>query len=166
MYAITGNGLENAKRYTVTAGHVYYLGASDMPERIHVLAVTPDRIVYAKTFRGTKTSIDRRSGEDLIARGCATVARRYAAYPDVVKAIGAYADPAAFDRYTVNVRPVSGAWDHGDSWRAAEEYGNVGGCLTTMTLEIECDGAAFSRLLDDARFTVVKDVCTHTHPRG
>jgi len=79
MYAITGRGLQPLARMQLQENTRYYLGASDTPDRIVVLRVTPERVTYQRGGADKPTVTDRRSAEHLIRTGCETWLRRHPA---------------------------------------------------------------------------------------
>lgn len=172
MYSIGSNGLQNVKKFDLTVGCTYYMGASSSPDLVHVLAVDKYRVTYARTYKGVARSDDRRMIEDLIATGCATILQRAlcndASTPAYVvegqkiyaSRIGASCPSSDFDHHTVVVRPVNGTIEQ--NWSAAEEYGGVGGI--DDNLEIACQGKALNDLRKDLRFVIVSEKCTHRAP--
>jgi hypothetical protein len=180
MIAITGLGLAKMQSQKIEAGHTYYIGASDSPKFVLVLSVeeTKIRVVcpHGETMRSY--AISRREAEDLAARGGKVWADRLAyamrssdPFLEGIKvhaaAHGAPAKPRDFDIYAVSLRPVSGKWDSNANWRAAEEYGNVGGCIATELLDVtRVRGSELARLMVDERFTVVKVELVEECPRA
>lgn len=174
MYAITANGLKPCEKFNVTVGCTYYMGASSSPDLVHILDVTPTRITYARTYKGTARAEDRRIIESLIAEGCATIKDRrkhltsdsytweFAAQETYESRIGDSVPSWNFNRHNVLVRPVSGDPMSDANWRAAEAFGGVGGIGDL--LEIRCDGKSLADLRNDARFVIVSEVCTHRAP--
>lgn len=163
-------GLAKMQSQKIEAGRAYYVGASDSPRLLLVLAVDEKRVTVVNPHGETMKSytLDRRSTEDLAARGGevwrdrAELTRKagapYVAQLDRQAALhGAPAKPRDFDIYTVSLRPVSGKWDSNENWRAAEEYGNVGGRIATELLNVmRVRGSELAKLMTDERFIVVK----------
>lgn len=165
-----------AKTQKLEAGRTYFIGASDSPNLLLVLAVDEKRVTVANPHGETMKSytLDRRSTEDLAARGgevwrdradtaqrqsnAGLMGEEYAKASQAHAALhGAPASPRDFDGYTVSLRPVSGKWDSDANWRAAEEYGNTSGCIATELLDVtRVRGADLSKLMADERFVVVK----------
>lgn len=174
MYAITANGLKPCQKFDVKIGCTYYMGASSSPDIVHILDITPTRITYATTYNGTARIEDRRIVESLISEGCATIRNRrrdlgknspawMVAGQDAYESrIGALVPSWHFDRHVVTVRAVEGDSMSDANWRAAEEFGGVGGI--DDLLEIRCDGESLANLRSDARFVIVSEVCTHRAP--
>jgi hypothetical protein len=172
MYSIGASGLTPVQKFDVKVGCTYYLGASSSPDLVHILDITPSRITYARTYKGEARAEDRRIVEDLIARGCATITARGKALGANAPAwqiagqkayesrIGAAVTSWHFDRHTVLVKPTSGSCDA--NWRAAEDFGGVGG-INDM-LEIRCSGQALAELRSDERFVIMSETCDHRAP--
>jgi hypothetical protein len=180
MMAITGLGLAKVQTQKIEAGHTYYIGASDSPKLLLVLAMDEKRVTVVNPWGETMKSytLDRRSTEDLAARGgkvwtdrLACAMRSSDPFLEGIKvhaaAHGTPAKPRDFDIYAVSLRPVSGKWDNDQNWRAAEEYGNVGGCTATELLDVtRVRGSGLARLMTDERFVVVKVELVEECPRA
>lgn len=171
MMAITGLGLTKVQTQKLEVGHTYFVGASSDPKLVLILALDESTVTMTNPFGETMQSYkcERKSTESLAARGGKTwadslkrasrpgneicseaVARRASLH-------GAPAKPRDFDVYAVSLRPVSGKWDSDANWRAAEEYGNVGGDIATELLDVtRVRGSELARLMADERFVVVK----------
>lgn len=174
MYAITSNGLKPCQKFDIKIGCTYYLGASSSPDLVYILDVTSTRITYMNTYEGKPRTEDRRVVESLIADGCATIrarrkhltAKSYAweiKGQDIYEqAIGAEVPSWHFDRHTVLVTTTQGDPMSDKNWRAAEEFGGVGGI--DDKLEIRCDGKSLADLRGDGRFVIVSEVCTYRAP--
>lgn len=99
----------------IEAGHTYFIGASDSPKLLLVLAVDERRVVVVNPHGETMKSygLDRREAELLAARGERTMLAKaermaglYAQHGRAQAALhGAPAKPRDFDLYSVSLRP-------------------------------------------------------------
>ena len=148
----------------IKANHTYFCGSSSSPSLVIVLSVDDRRVTVANPHGETmkRYALDRTSANMSIAKGGRTMREQAERSPDneglaARSALhGAPVTPRDWDIYHVSVRPVSGEWDSNENWRAAEEFGNVGGHVATQLLSIDrCRGASLAELVTDNRFVVV-----------
>ncbi len=154
---------------TLQKGCPYYLGASSMPDFVILTDVDDDRVSYEKSpFKGNKIRIERWIAADLIAKGTKRGLETYGDVmsPDLKASMvsclkGGKGRPVDIEDYrpvTVDAIP-SEKYKGQDLWRAAEEYGNVGGRYDKedeMTYEIDTNRLRAEKMKNDSRFQVLK----------
>lgn len=139
MYTIGSHGLEKpeGENVSILKDRIYYLGASSSPTMIIVTRVKPDRFWYKSyPFNESERVIETWIGKDLIARGSRTHLKTYGKYMSAKekKSLesllkGGKGTPVNIKDYEhIQVELGKGkGYEDKDLWRAAEEYGNVGG---------------------------------------
>jgi hypothetical protein len=156
---------------TLQEGAAYWMGASSSPQMV-VLTDVGDKKVKYKTypFTGSAKEIERWIAADLLARGSATHLRQYGSYmdPELKRSLesllrGGKGRRENLDDYRPVTMTLAPADDQKgqDLWRAAEEYGGVGGEEQddgTMWYIVDAQNRAVEEVKNDPRFKLIKVV--------
>jgi len=167
-FVIGPAGLEEpASKITLQPNTLYYLGASSSPTTVILTSVSDDKVTYMDVYGGNKGVMERWIAADLLTKGTKTALKTYGRYMDsetkrsltsLLK--GGRGKTEKLDdwkRVKWLVAPAPGL-EGEDLWRAAEEYGNVGGLEKDGVNHYEIEGFKkdVEKVLNDRRFKVVK----------
>lgn len=161
-FVIGAGGLEepSGKGMKLQPNTAYYYGASSSPSLIIVDSVKGGRITYHDPYSKKRRTEQEWIFRDLAEKGTRSWLKVYARYqPELAKNMkalldgkSAKANGADFDRFKVIVTAVN---PKGDMWRAAEEFGSVGGFADDPNrYEITLNRASLNQLRKDRRFSV------------
>lgn len=184
MYSIGPGGLSptQGKEMKLKPGIIAWLGASSSPDQIIITKIDDKMITFRRYPYSKDQRIDRRIGEDLIAKGTKTWLQHYGSHwPDEAKRAkdllaGKDVKPVNVAKYIkakepikVLVRPIEGAdYSKGnhpargnDPWYILEQFGNVGGLQskespTGEDYEVDTDRERLEELKKDKRFKIIK----------
>ena len=169
-YVIGPRGLETpgGKGVTLQEGAAYWMGASSSPQMIALTKVTDDTLKYkAYPFNGGERQIQRWIGADLIEKGTKMHLKTYGRHmdPGLKRSLesllqGGKGRKEKLDDYKpvqILAKPAA-EFEGQDLWRAAEEYGGVGGVEIDDVMHYEIDGSKkqAEKMKSDRRFEIVK----------
>ena len=170
-----GIGRPSGSQLNIQPNRIVWMGASSSPQMVFITKVSDDAIRYLSyPFEDSKEHyVQKWIGQDLIAKGTETHLKHYAKYiesglkrslDDILAGKPGRAEKLSdWKRVYVLVKAAPGL---DDVWRAAEEYGNVGGLGEpgpNMQYEIHTDNRTVPKIKADKRFTFVK---TSSKPFG
>lgn len=169
-YVVGPGGLEAPEsNITLQKGAMYGLGASSSPNLVILTDVSDTKIKYLNyPYNGSPSTMEAWIAKDLLAKGTRTYLRTYGSHIDkklkssmesLLKG-GKGISENMNDWKQVTIQAV--AADPGkDEWRAAEEYGNVGGLDDPehgQIYEIEAFNSEVPKIKKDKRLKVLKVV--------
>lgn len=167
-YAIGPGGLTLTEGgITLQKGAMYGMGASSSPDLVILTDVSDDKVKYVSyPFNGSPRTIEAWIAKDLLAKGTRQRLKQYGKYMDpktkssmesLLKG-GKGRSENMNDWKQVTVQAI--ASEPGvDQWRAAEQYGNVGGLDDDkhgMIYEIETFQKTVPEIKKDKRLKVLK----------
>jgi hypothetical protein len=155
---------------TLQESCAYYLGASSYPDFVILTNVTDDQVAYeSHPFNGKKHILERWIAADLIERGTRQGLQLHGAHlePSLKQSMesllrgGKGTRKEDLNDYRpVTIRAVAADSFIGqDLWRAAEEYGDVGGeddDKMGMIYEISTSRRRAEKMKNDRRFKILK----------
>lgn len=180
MYIIGANGLEKVRPMKLQPLTSCYIGASSSPDRVVIIRLDGDRVVYRKPYAERSVRDDVRIIGDLVRRGCETEIKNLVRYAKTerepiewvekevahLRALLA-GEPvekvslADYDRLRIVAKVAPGVDRElfnerpgNDPWYAVETYGNVGG-IGEDTYEIEGTRGQSIGITTDKRFEVI-----------
>lgn len=169
-YVIGPRGLQEPESgITLQKGAMYGLGASSSPSLVILTDVSDTKVKYVTyPFSGSPLTMEAWIAKDLLAKGTRTYLRNGGSYIDkklkssmesLLKG-GKGISENMNDWKQVTIQAVA-AEPGKDEWRAAEEYGNVGGLDDPehgMIYEIESFNSEVPKIKKDKRLKVLKVV--------
>jgi hypothetical protein len=161
-FVIGAGGLEKpaGEGMKLQPNTAYYYGASSSPSLIIVDSVKGGRVTYYDPYSKRRRTEQEWIFRDLAEKGTRNWLKVYAKYqPELARNMqallagkSAKANGQDFDRFKVI---VTVAKRKGDMWRAAEEFGSVGGFADDPDrYEIELMRSSLNRLRKDRRFSI------------
>lgn len=167
MYSLGGGGMKKlgGEPVSILPGREYWMGASSSPKHIVVTAVSGNTVTYRQYPFKKDSRIEKQIAADLIMRGSQSHLKRYGRYmsaarkkslEDLLKGgKGKKVNIKDFQPVRVWVKQAGGPKK--DMWRAAEEYGGVGGLELEGedVYEINSTYGDLKRLQRDNRFEVI-----------